>query len=157
MEQNGARMNQGWARAWRIAVIALFLLILAAGLLLYGDYGISVDEPTELWTAQYNYDLIKKLLLGSNSANRDPAADEWMLDAYALRFYGAILQLPLIAWADGVRLLTGSVPPERMLYLVRHLYTFLIFYGALICFYRFVKRLTGNRPAARSNCCGEDR
>ena len=132
-------------RGARRAVIGVFVFIALVGALWFGDYGVSVDEPTELWTAQYNYDLVKNLLLGSNSADRDPDADAYLLDSFALRFYGTALQMPLIVLNDAVRLLRGYPLEERAQYLLRHLWTFLLFYGALICFYRSLMRQTGRR------------
>ncbi len=119
----------------KIIVIVLFSFYGMVGVLLYHDYGISSDEPTERETTFTN---IKYVLdtLGIdklNGANGD-------LENYQDKYYGIIMQVPpaLIEWAK-------NFPGGAYIYYIRHLWTFLLCFGSYICFYLMCREVLTSR------------
>lgn len=119
-------------------VIAVFLAILLIGCVVYDDYGLSCDEIIERQSSVVNYRYMNRVLLG-----RDVFSDIWPtgLSEYRDRYYGVTMQVPLVFAEDMYAVATGVPMPSETVYLMRHLYTFLLYYFALICFYRLLKRL----------------
>ena len=127
-----------WAR-W--IIIAAFVAMLLIGLIVFDDYGLSCDELIERQSAAVNYRYINRVLF-----DRDVFSDVWPtpLSEYRDRYYGVTMQLPMIAAEDAYMQLTGAPMESETAFLMRHLYTFLIYYFALVCFYRMLRRLIEN-------------
>lgn len=118
-----------------LAVLAL-LAMLIVGRYTYRDYGITVDEGWERKTSLINYQYIVKTLLG-----KDLDLFPTQLENYRERYYGATLQLPAV-FAEH---LTGFTMPSRDIYMLRHLWTFLLCLSGLACFYLFLEKVFCNR------------
>lgn len=111
----------------------MFGLILAAGLCVIGDYGISTDEPAERNTLLVNalYILQKIHVNISSSLPR--------LRDYNYRYYGVFLQSPAIIG----ELAAGE--GEYGIYKIRHLYTFFFCVSGYFAFYRVSMRVLKSR------------
>lgn len=123
----------------RIAAVFLFILFLFYGFKAYNDYGISWDEPIEressLVTWKYLHPEDAALVTDSVNFNMVPE-----LHDYHYRYYGTAAQLPLVL-AESLTDFTMSL---HDVYLTRHLYVFLLFFCAALCFYRLCQYLTKN-------------
>lgn len=103
---------------FRDKYIILWLLVasLAAGLLVYEDFGVAWDEPQQRLIGQINYDK----LIGANDD----------LSTFGDRFYGPVLEIGLI----GLERLF-HLEDTRDIYIMRHLFTHLLFlFSALVLF-----------------------
>lgn len=123
----------------RIAALFLFILFLFYGFKAYNDYGLSWDEPIEressLVTWKYLHPEDGTLVTDSVNFNMLPE-----LHDYHYRYYGTAAQLPLVL-AESLTDFTMSL---HDVYLMRHLYVFLLFFCAAFCFYRLCRCLTKN-------------
>mgnify|MGYP006968284153 CR=1 FL=1 len=119
----------------KVIVVFLFASYMLMGIVLYKDYGISTDEPTErestFTNIKYVLDLfdIDKL----NGANGD-------LENYKDKYYGVVMQVPpaLIEWAK-------DFPGGSYIYFIRHLWTFLVCLMGYICFYLMCREIFESR------------
>lgn len=120
-----------------MAALFLFILFLIFGFKAYNDYGISWDEPIEressLVTWKYLRPEDSSLITETVNFNMVPN-----LHDYQYRYYGTAAQLPLILAES----LTGFTMSLHDVYLMRHLYVFLLFFCAAVCFYRLCRYLT---------------
>ena len=123
----------------RIAAFFLFLLFLFYGFKVYNDYGLSWDEPIEressLVTWKFLHPEDGTLITDSVNFNMVPE-----LHDYQYRYYGTAAQLPLV-YAES---LTDFAMPLHDVYLMRHMYVFLLFFCAAFCFYRLCRYLMGD-------------
>ncbi len=112
-----------------------FVLFLIIGLLIYDDYGVSVDELMERNTGliTIKYVLKEKLKLESLPDAIFEAAD---LLTYEDKDYGIVLQLPplLIEYMNNFRLDIITVLK------IRHIWAFINFYCACIFFYLLINK-----------------
>lgn len=128
-----------------VCALIFFVALFLYGCFAFNDYGISVDENVERNTCLVTYKYLVPSVadIVTDSVNF-PEIEA--LDTYIDRYYGVAVQLPTVA----VEHLFGFRLPLRTVYLIRHFYTFLLFYGAAVVFYFLGKRLTGSRWAALS-------
>lgn len=116
-----------------------FLIFLCYGLLTIDDYGISVDEIYErrssLVTYKYLVPEVSDIVTDSVDFQEVKPLHEWHD-----RYYGVALQLPTVAIEH---LFDFELPLKNVLQ-IRHVYTFLLFFIASICFYLISKRFTDN-------------
>lgn len=122
-----------WPRL--LAALAL-LAMLIVGRYTYRDYGITVDETVERDSTLINYQYAFQTLFG-----RDLSLSDQPLETYKDRHYGVTLQMPTVM----VEHLTGFTMPSRDIYMLRHLWTFLLCLSGLACFYLFLERVFSNR------------
>ncbi len=126
-------------RLHRLCVILFFAGLLIYGCLAFRDYGISVDENVErnstLVTYKYLMPSVSDIV--TDSVNFQEIED---LDTYTDRYYGVAVQLPMAV----IEHLFGFELPLRTVYLIRHFYTFALFFLAAVVFYFLGKRLTGS-------------
>ena len=110
------RLSPGWI------VAAAFVAYLAIGIFVFRDYGISWDEPFQREYGQEVFDYVFKgdLRLFQNS----------------VRFHGPVFAF-LLAVAENLLPLTDT----RDIYFMRHLVTFLIFYGGVASFYLLCRHI----------------
>lgn len=110
------------ATRWiRLATPLAFLLYLGLGLVLHRDYGLGWDEPQSRKNGVMAYDYV-------TGASRE-------LIEYVDRDYGTALELPLVAAEKAFR-----CDSPRSIYLLRHLLTFLFFFGAVVAFHALAGR-----------------
>lgn len=121
----------------RLIIILFFAAFLIYGLSVYRDYGISWDEGIErnssLVTYGYLFPSVKELTTGT--LNYEGLAD---FREYNDRYYGMAMQLPLV-FAEH---LTDFTMDYQQIYYMRHLYVFMLFWAASICFYFLCRRFT---------------
>lgn len=106
--------------AKHILVPAFFLLLLAIGLAVYKDYGLTWDDLAQVEIGELNF---KYAFQG------DPA-----LLSLKNRYYGPLFEMFLYAVTRGM--------PDRQLFLVRHLLTFAVFYVGVFFLYLLAKKIT---------------
>lgn len=134
MEHASIRARKSfWPRL--LAALAL-LAMLIVGRYTYRDYGITVDETVERDSTLINYQYAFQTLFG-----RDLSLSDQPLETYKDRHYGVTLQMPTVM----VEHLTGFTMPSRDIYMLRHLWTFLLCLSGLACFYLFLERVLSNR------------
>lgn len=116
-----------------IAVTAFFFVYLMIGLLIYDDYGISVDEP-----AQRRHGLISTNYvvqqIAPNRAAELFGSDIQDLDTYRNRFYPVAFHIPLTV----IEQLNGFEQDIRSVWLYRHFVVFLFYFGGMTAFYRLI-------------------
>ena len=123
----------------KVLAILFFTLFLIYGICVYRDYGFSWDEGIErnssLITYGYLFPSVKETV--TDTLNFEGLAE---FHEYKDRYYGMAMQLPLVAAEH----LTGFTMDYQQIYYMRHLYVFLWFWAASVCFYflcrRFVKK-----------------
>lgn len=120
----------------RASIFVFFFLFLTVGLTVYGDYGISTDEPMQrmhgLVTLNY---LFQRFFPG-----HAPIAifeNIPLLEPYQFKFHGVIFHLPALL----IEIFAGLSEPS--VWRFRHAYTFLWFFVATIFFYLLVSRRYG--------------
>jgi hypothetical protein len=109
----------------RLATPAFFGLLLIIGVLAFGDYGISWDEPFQRDYGQAVYDYIAH-------------GDTWMLEG-PNRYYGPAYEMMLLGIERGL-----GLEDSRDVYLMRHLVGFLLFFAASVFFFKLAGRLFGD-------------
>lgn len=115
--------------------IVVFLLFFTIGILVYDDYGLSTDEPTERYTGFVNLKYIISKLFGSESLTGKLARYP-DLESYNDNKYGMIIQMPVVL----LEYLTKFSLDSRTVYKIRHLWVFLNFYTATFCFFLLIKK-----------------
>ena len=109
----------------KIVVSIFFIIFLIIGLCIYSDYGLSWDEPKQrefgTWTFNYIFHKNSTLL---------PAEE---------RYYGTIFELSLVIAEKAFKL-----TDIQDIYLMRHLFNFLIFYIGVFFFYLLCKNYFKN-------------
>jgi len=105
-----------------VIVLAFFLFLLALGLLLYQDYGLTWDDLAQVEIGELNFNY---------AYQGDPA-----LFSLKNRYYGPLFEM-LLHWIT-----RDLADPQR--FFSRHLLTFFSFYLGMIFFYKLTKRITRN-------------
>jgi len=105
-----------------LLALFFFVALFTAGLLIYKDFGVPIDESYQLQVAQKNHSYI---------FDGDPT-----LLSFKDRYYGVVFELPLF-WAS-----TRFTGPETVS--ARHLLLFLAFLASLVIFYFLSLRLFHN-------------
>ena len=118
------------------AVILFFAVFLLYGLLTVRDYGISTDELIEressLITYRYMVPSVADVVTETvNFPELTPLLE------YKDRYYGMAVQIPAVV----VEHLFGFHLDIRKVFLMRHVYNFLMFFAATIFFYRLCRKL----------------
>lgn len=136
---------------WQYFICFFFLVIFFIGIFTFRDYGIADDERIER-----NHDLVthyylQSLLNGKKIADGDPTWDiktnpleklvekekiERRFYIYEYRYYGVAIQMPLVLVEQAFNYNLDI----SLIYQVRHIYTFLIFFISLIYFYKLLKK-----------------
>ncbi|HEX7560907.1 MAG TPA: glycosyltransferase family 39 protein, partial [Candidatus Humimicrobiaceae bacterium] len=109
-------------KKYKIIVAVIFLVFLAIGLFVLKDYGISTDE-----TIQHTLG-IKTLNLVLNGDNA--------LFSASNKYHGTAFTLIGSAIEK-----IFNLTEVNLIYLSRHIWTFLLFYFSVICFYLLCKRI----------------
>lgn len=126
-------MRREWVQ--KLLIVILFGAYFMMGILVYKDYGISTDEPTERESTFTNLKYVMDTLGidGLEGVNGD-------LENYSDRYYGIIMQIPpaLIEWAR-------DFPGGAEIYYMRHLWTFIVCFLGYICFYLMCREILKSR------------
>jgi hypothetical protein len=121
----------------KIAIL-IFIAYLAVGLLVYEDYGISIDEGNERETSLVNYVYVMGEIMRDSpyGSVNDVAQATPELHTWPDRYYGTALQsIPVL-----IEHIRGFEMPTRDIFLMRHLFTFINFYIGAVFFYLLLRR-----------------
>jgi ABC-type multidrug transport system fused ATPase/permease subunit len=114
----------------RFPVVTLFIAAyLLAGLAVYDDYGVSVDEPLQ---RTHGYVAMKYVTSRISPHLAEQFRNTPDLETYDHRYYGVAFHLPLVAFEVVNQLRTE----DDMTWLFRHYATFLLSFGGVLAFYR---------------------
>lgn len=113
-----------------------FLCLLALGLFVYKDYGISFDEPAQRLIGITNLNHVARhfnhqAIINNDSLTQFPKK----LDQITDRDYGVIFELPAAFMEHAL-----DLKLERDIYFARHLLTFLFFLAGVISVYCMAQR-----------------
>lgn len=107
----------------KIISTVFFVCLLALGVSIYKDYGISVDEPAQRLIGATNVNHIgQKFNIESISKNEILSTFPKSLDQIVDRDYGVIFEVPAVLIEHFFNL-----KQEREIYFARHFLTFLFF------------------------------
>lgn len=121
--------------ARRVLPCLMFLLILAVGLIVYDDYGIPYDDVQERRTTLVNLKYILRSAAPSLSLPAELESAQDLLQ-WGDRYYGVAAQLPTAI----VEYIFGFSFSWRRIFMLRHFWTFLQFFAALIFFFLILRR-----------------
>ena len=126
------------ARRWLVP--AFFALVLVLGLLVFADYGISIDESISRDNGMVSLKhVLEPLAPGWVARHPDFAAYTTPLAGYTDRDYGVAFEAP-VSFLEQL----FNIKELGNKYLFRHLCTFLVCFGGLIAFYQLVARRFGD-------------
>jgi hypothetical protein len=127
----------GWPR--RAVVFSLFAAMFVVGISVFRDYGYPTDDGTEHYSSLVAAKRISAAF-GHVPARLEKVQD---IEHYRDRYYGTAIQMvPTfveIAW---------GLEASRDILLVRHFWTFLVYFASIVCFYRLCLRLFPTGPHA---------
>ncbi len=106
--------------------ILLFLIALATGIYVHGDYGVGWDEPAQRLIGAVNYNYV--------------FSGDMRLFSFADKEYGAAFELPLMIMERW-----GGMTDEHVIYPARHLITHIFFLLGALSMYILVLRLYGSK------------
>ena len=136
------------ARYQRAITVTFFGLLLALGLSLVRDYGVSFDEGVQRVSGQISLfyvfhklpaSLQYKLLPPEAAALIKQKGADRQLSDYGDRDYGVLFELPASAAEQVLR-----IHDKRQIYLLRHTLNYLVCYLGFIAFYVIVARRFGS-------------
>lgn len=117
----------------KIITLIFFIIFLLVGLLVFDDYGVSADEIIQREIGYRNYNYIFN-------------GDTTLLNNFQM-YYGPVFELFLIFIEKSFNLEDITV-----IYLVRHLVTFIFFYTSVVFFYVLCKKEFNNWKIALLGC-----
>ena len=123
-------------RTEKNAVLIFFMLLFALGCVVFKDYGMSFDETYERKTGLVNAKYIGSLFSDSVGKKLDPNNKIKNIREYKDRYYGAILELPLVI----VEPLIAKVFSKPAIWKFRHFMTFGFFFIGVVLFYKFISQ-----------------
>jgi hypothetical protein len=123
--------NPSNLRLIRPLVLVFFIVYLALGLLLVGDYGVGWDEQYERLHGLVVMDYFNEL---SGDRLFDQPLSEYKLDNYFNRTYGSAFQTVAL----GLEFALG-LDDIREWHLLRHYMTFLVWFIGLVFFYKLLQ------------------
>ena len=123
----------------KLILYIFFSVYLVVGLIIYKDYGISFDENLHRQSGfisfQYIINFFSIPLDLSDTIDSIPdLKSDWR------KTYGVAFDLPM-AFIE----MAFKISDSRDIYLLRHLFTFLIFFSSTICFYHLVNLSVKNK------------
>lgn len=115
-----------------IAALVMFAAMLVTGACVFRDYGYPTDDGTEHYGSLVAAKRISSAF-GTLPAQLEKVQD---IDDYRDRYYGTALQMvpTFVEIAFGLE-------SSRQILLVRHAWTFLVYFASLVCFYLLCLRL----------------
>ena len=118
----------------QLFIIIFFLIIFLVGSFVFSDYGISIDEDN----SRYNGFVSLKYILGLLNSNLiqdlKQIIDVPKIDNYFEQGNGVIFDLPFALFE-----LIFEINDVRQFFLLKHYFTFLVFFISLIFFYLLLK------------------
>jgi len=123
----------------KLITIFVFIIFFVIGLLIFDDYGVTVDEPMDRQTGLVNLKFILQGLLHKPIPNE--LLDIPDLQNYEDKDYGVILQFPTVLF----EYFTNFRYDISCIVNLRHLWIVLDFFVSVICFNLLLYRRFGNR------------
>ncbi len=113
-----------------LIIVAALVAYMALGIMVYRDYGISADEPTERISTLVNV----KYMLNFFGADHMSEFDVPDLETYIYRNYGTFLQMPSVIF---------EVTEDNLgdIFCGRHFYTFILCVVGYVAFFFLLKTL----------------
>lgn len=121
-------------KSGHIFVFIFFLIFFTLGCVVFADYGMSTDENAERVTGLVNLKYIGTLFSDSVVNKLDPDNKIKNISEYRDRYYGVVLQTPLIL----MELAINKYFSKPSIWKLRHLMTFLYFFISVLLFYKFI-------------------
>lgn len=135
---------------WNWLTIFIFCFIFVIGVCTVSDYGISEDELYERNHSLVNHYYLRSVMKGNFSGNGIPIESkssnlEKLIDRlnverntfqYPYKYYGVAIQLPMTF----VEQIFHYKLDVSTIYLIRHIWTFFIYFVSLIFFYFLLKK-----------------
>ncbi len=118
----------------RIFIILYFAVYFVIGLCVYKDYGVTVDEEIQRDRSLVNYKYINETLMGRGVPGLEDVLE---MSEENHSYYGTAMQMPMVVVED----LHGFTMTTREVYLMRHLYNFIVCFGGYICFYFVLRKI----------------
>jgi hypothetical protein len=125
-------------RYFKLVVVTLFILIFAVGTMVFRDYGITWDDPTERYTTCVNIMQVAKHFSIPFDEHFDYFRD---IEDYCDKYYGVAFQLP----STLLEYLFMDKISIREVYLIRHFSVFVVYFFSLICLYLLCFKLFKSR------------
>jgi len=110
----------------RIFLVLCFVLIFIIGLLIYDDYGVSVDELKQVDAGHVIYKYVSELF----KINNTDFSDLPDIHNYYNKYYGQAVTFPTVI----LEAIKGFSMDTSTILRVRHLWNFLNYYFAILCF-----------------------
>jgi hypothetical protein len=117
-------------QGWSMVALISFIALVALGVAIYHDYGLSWDEPSQVAIGSVNY-----LYITNQSQS---------LLSFVDRYYGPAYEIIIYS-------LTNTSNLDQMYY-ARHLFTFLTFAAGLFVFYFLIRRIWKKDWLALAGC-----
>lgn len=126
-------------------LLSVFAVILLVGIYVFDDFGISWDEPTQRTHSLVN---AKKILNTFGvELSGEPYTNLPAIEDYDGKYYGTAIQMPAVTIEIGAHFY-GRPMTFREIFLVRHFFTFFLYFISLICFYFLCVELFGSKYLA---------
>src|SRR5688572_22667479 len=139
--------NNSSQKFQRTAVFLFFGIVLVLGLLLFKDYGMSIDERVDHLTGLVNARYVLEKIAPGYVATHPGLSVLPKLTTYPDRHYGPFFQLP----AAIIPQILGF-NDSREIFFTRHLLTFLFFFSGLAAFYGILRQRFRNSWWALTGC-----
>ncbi len=118
-----------------LIVIIFFSIIFLIGTLTFSDYGISIDEDNSRVNGFVSLKYILELLNSNLLHDLEQIINAPKINNYFEQGNGVIFDLPFALFE-----LIFKVNDTRQIFLIKHFFTFIIFFISLICFYFILKK-----------------
>jgi hypothetical protein len=116
-----------------IAVTAFFFVYLMIGLLIYDDYGVSVDEAAQRQHGLISTNFVLQQI-APDRAQELFGSNMVKLHRYENKYYPVAFHIPLTV----IEQLNGLEQDMRSVWLYRHFAVFLFYFGGAAAFYRLI-------------------
>ena len=122
-----------------ICIILYFVIYFIIGLCVYKDYGITVDEEKQRERSLVSYKYINEVLWNREMPELEEIPE---MSEQNHGYYGTAMQMPTVFIED----MHDFAMSTRDIYLMRHLYNFIVCFAGYICFYFALRKIfDGNR------------
>ena len=134
MTGQGRNRKYDWEQIWRYCTLLYFIIYFIAGLCVYKDYGFTVDEEKQRERSLVSYKYMNEVLLGRDMPGLEDIPE---MDEKNHGYYGTAMQMPMAFMED----IHGFTMTTREIYLMRHLYNFIVCFVGYVCFYFALRKI----------------
>lgn len=118
----------------KLCIVLYFIVYFIVGLCVYQEYGVTVDEEKQRERSLISYQYINETLLKRSIESPEEIPD---MKEENHGYYGTAMQMPMVFIED----MQGFTMTTREIYLMRHLYNFIVCFAGYICFYFALKKI----------------